>query len=109
MREGWNETGAEWVGADISDAIDVARERLGGFGGTHFVQADVLDLPFRPESFDVVFSEGVLHHTPSTERALKALVPLLRAGRRADDLRRTRARRRSASSPTTTSASGSPT
>ena len=33
MREGWNETGAEWVGADISDAIDVARERLGGFAG----------------------------------------------------------------------------
>ena len=33
-----------------------------------------------PASFDVVFSEGVLHHTPSTERALKALVPLLRPG-----------------------------
>jgi SAM-dependent methyltransferase len=80
MCDGWNASGAEWVGADISVAIDVARERLGGFGGTHFVQADVLDLPFRPESFDVVFSEGVLHHTPSTERALKALVPLLRPG-----------------------------
>lgn len=80
MREGWNNSGAEWVGADISGAIDVARERLGAFGGTHFVQADVLELPFRPESFDVIFSEGVLHHTPSTERALKALVPLLRPG-----------------------------
>ena len=57
------------------------------FGGTHFVQADVLELPFRPESFDAVFSEGVLHHTPSTERALKALVPLLAPGRRADVLR----------------------
>jgi len=78
MRDGWNKSGAEWIGADISDAIDVARERLGRFGGTQFVQADVLDLPFRSESFDVVFSEGVLHHTPSTERALKALVPLLR-------------------------------
>jgi ubiquinone/menaquinone biosynthesis C-methylase UbiE/uncharacterized protein YbaR (Trm112 family) len=80
MRDGWNDSGAEWIGADISDAIDVARERLGAFGGTEFVQADVLELPFRPESFDVVFSEGVLHHTPSTERALKSLVPLLRPG-----------------------------
>ena len=80
MKDGWNEHGAEWVGADISDAIDVARDRLGAFGGTHFVQADVLHLPFGPESFDVVFSEGVLHHTPSTERALKSLVPLLRPG-----------------------------
>jgi arsenite methyltransferase len=80
MQDGWNDAGAEWIGADISQAIDVARDRLGTFGGTHFVQADVLHLPFRPESFDVVFSEGVLHHTPSTERALKSLVPLLRPG-----------------------------
>jgi arsenite methyltransferase len=80
MADAWNDDGAEWVGADISEAIDVTRDRLGAFGGTHFVQADVLNLPFGPESFDVVFSEGVLHHTPSTERALKSLVPLLRPG-----------------------------
>jgi arsenite methyltransferase len=80
MDDEWSRSGAEWVGADISDAIDVARERLAAFGGTHFVQADVLHLPFRPQTFDVVFSEGVLHHTPSTEDAMKALVPLLRSG-----------------------------
>jgi arsenite methyltransferase len=80
MDDEWSDSGAEWVGADISDAIDVARERLGGFPGTHFVQADVLSLPFRPESFDIVFSEGVLHHTPSTDQAMKALVPLVRPG-----------------------------
>jgi arsenite methyltransferase len=80
MTDGWRADGAEWVGADISAAIDVARERLGRFGGTHFVQADVLQLPFRPESFDAIVSEGVLHHTPSTERAMKALVPLLAPG-----------------------------
>jgi arsenite methyltransferase len=80
IEEGWSDEGAEWVGADISAAIDVARERLAGFGGTHFVQADVLQPPFRPESFDAIISEGVLHHTPSTERALKALVPLLAPG-----------------------------
>ena len=80
MTEGWNADGAEWVGADISAAIDVARDRLGRFGGTHFVQADVLDLPFRPGSFDAIVSEGVLHHTPSTERALRSLVPLLAPG-----------------------------
>ena len=80
MTEGWDAQGAEWVGADISAAIDVAHDRLGRFGGTHFVQADVLELPFRPGSFDAVISEGVLHHTPSTERAVKALVPLLAPG-----------------------------
>ena len=72
MTDDWNRDGAEWVGVDISQAIDVARERLGAFPGTHFVQADVMQLPFRPETFDAIISEGVLHHTPSTERALKA-------------------------------------
>lgn len=77
----WQRNGAaQWVGTDISEAIDVARERLGKHPGTHFVQGDVLQLPFGEESFDVILSEGVLHHTPSTERALKALVPLLRRG-----------------------------
>jgi SAM-dependent methyltransferase len=69
-----------WVGVDISTAVDVAWERLGGFADTHFVQADLLALPFAPETFDAIFSEGVLHHTPSTEQALGALVPLLRLG-----------------------------
>lgn len=80
IEDGWDDGGAEWVGVDISAAIDVARERLGGFGRTHFVQADVLHLPFRGQSFDAIVSEGVLHHTPSTERAMKALVPLLAPG-----------------------------
>ena len=69
--------GAEWVGADISQAIDVAQDRLHDIPGTSFVQADILQLPFREGSFDTIFSEGVLHHTPSTEAALKALAPLL--------------------------------
>ncbi len=72
--------GALWVGVDISEAIDVARERLGAVPNTHFVQGDLLQLPFDDASFDVVISEGVLHHTPSTERAFKALVRLLRPG-----------------------------
>jgi SAM-dependent methyltransferase len=80
IEEGWDAGGAEWVGVDISAAIDVARRRLGRFGGTHFVQADILQLPFREASFDTIISEGVLHHTPSTERALKSLVPLLMPG-----------------------------
>ena len=71
---------SEWIGADISEAIDVARERLAEIPGTHFVQADILQLPFGPATFDTIFSDGVLHHTPSTETALKSLVPLLTRG-----------------------------
>jgi arsenite methyltransferase len=74
----WAEAGAaEWVGLDISEAIDVARERLGGIARTHFVQGDVLDPPFVGGSFDAIFSEGVLHHTPSTRDGIRALARLL--------------------------------
>lgn len=73
-------SGPSWVGADISTAVDVARSRLGGFAHTDFVQGDVLQLPFRPDTFDLILAEGVLHHTPSTERAFHALVRLLRPG-----------------------------
>ncbi len=70
----------EWVGLDISSAIDIALGRLGREPSKEFVQADVLEPPFRSGVFDLVFAEGVLHHTESTERALKGLVPLLRTG-----------------------------
>jgi SAM-dependent methyltransferase len=71
---------AMWVGVDISAAIDVAQERLGHITNTHFVQADALQLPFPDRSFDTIFSEGVLHHTPSTRRALLAVTRLLQPG-----------------------------
>lgn len=81
MTSEWRNGGpAEWIGADISSAIDVAQDRLGAFPGTHFLQADILQLPFREGTFDTIFSEGVLHHTPSTERALKVLASLLVPG-----------------------------
>ena len=84
---GWRRSGNEFVGVDISSAIETARERLDGIEGTSFVQADILALPFRPATFDLVFSEGVLHHTPSTRRAFEALVRLLRPGGEDHDLR----------------------
>ena len=71
---------AMWVGADISLAVDVAQERVGHLPNTHFVQANALHLPFADGSFDTVFSEGVLHHTPSTRAALLASARVLGKG-----------------------------
>lgn len=72
--------GAEWFGVDISTAIDVAQECFGLIEGTHFVQADILQLPFPAASFDTIVAEGVLHHTPSTALALKSLLSALAPG-----------------------------
>jgi SAM-dependent methyltransferase len=81
MEPGWRDGGsADWVGADISEAIDVARDRLGDREGVSFVQADVLKLPFAEGTFTAAFSEGVLHHTPSTQAALASLASVLAPG-----------------------------
>lgn len=71
---------AMWVGVDISEAVDVAYERLHHIPNTHFVQADALSLPFPDGCFDTVFSEGVLHHTPSTKTALFSAARVLASG-----------------------------
>jgi len=69
-----------WIGVDISSAIDVAWDLLRDIPNTHFVQADIMLLPFAVGAFDVVFSEGVLHHTPSTRAALLAAARVLEPG-----------------------------
>ena len=71
---------SEWVGTDISAAIDIAKERLGDVPGTSFVQADIHYLPFKDASFDLVISRGVMHHTPSTHAAFQSLVRVLEPG-----------------------------
>jgi SAM-dependent methyltransferase/uncharacterized protein YbaR (Trm112 family) len=45
-----------------------------------FVQGSVFAMPFRPASFDYVYSLGVLHHTGRTEAAIRAAAGLVREG-----------------------------
>jgi len=73
--------GAYVVGIDLSLAAEVAARNLAGRSATIF-QADVFQLPFAPESFDFIYSVGVLHHTPDCQRAFKALPGLLKPGGR---------------------------
>ncbi len=68
------------AGVDLSDAVDAAADNLGARSNVVILQGDIFKLPLAPGSFDVVYSIGVLHHTPSCERAFKSLVPLVRPG-----------------------------
>jgi SAM-dependent methyltransferase len=45
-----------------------------------FVQGSVFSMPFRPSSFDYVYSLGVLHHTGNTTAAIRAAAQLVREG-----------------------------
>lgn len=69
--------GAHVVGIDLSLAAEVAARNLADRSASIF-QADVFKLPFAPESFDYIYSIGVLHHTPNCEQAFKALPKLLK-------------------------------
>jgi SAM-dependent methyltransferase len=71
----------DYLGVDISSAVEVARERFreAGLPGD-FLQADLMDIPAPEGSIDIVFSEGVLHHTDNTQLALQALVRKLKRG-----------------------------
>ena len=73
----------DYIGVDVSTSVDVARSRFAesGYPGV-FIQCDLGTVPIEPESVDVIFSEGVLHHTDSTENSLKRLANLLKSGGR---------------------------
>jgi 2-polyprenyl-3-methyl-5-hydroxy-6-metoxy-1,4-benzoquinol methylase len=71
--------GARVVGIDLSAAAEVAAENLADRDFVAF-QADVFALPFSPETFDCIYSMGVLHHTPDCEKAFKSLPQYLKPG-----------------------------
>lgn len=72
-----------YLGVDLTDAVDVAAERFAERGlEAAFLQADLVDLPLARGAVDVVFSEGVMHHTDSTREAMRGLAALLDSGGR---------------------------
>jgi SAM-dependent methyltransferase len=71
--------GARVVGIDLSVAAEVAVKNLADREFVGF-QADVFALPFAPETFDCIYSMGVLHHTPDCEKAVKVLPQYLKPG-----------------------------
>ena len=76
------QAGACYTGIDLTQAaIDLARKRfeLSGLEGK-FRVADAENLDFADNSFDRVYSHGVLHHTPDTPRAVAEIHRVLRPG-----------------------------
>jgi SAM-dependent methyltransferase len=71
------------IGIDASvTGISDARRRVrrSGLEGVSFQVGDVLTLPFADDSVDVVFSNGVLHHTTAWARGVSEIVRVLRPG-----------------------------
>ena len=58
---------------DLSRAVEAARELTSGLDCVSLVRGDLLRLPFRAESFDIIYSLGVLDHTPDPRLAFLGL------------------------------------
>ena len=76
--------GARVTDVDLSSGhLELAKEnfKLRGLDG-RFVHHDAERLPFEDASFDVVYSNGVLHHTPNTRNVVQEIRRVLRPGGR---------------------------
>jgi ubiquinone/menaquinone biosynthesis C-methylase UbiE len=76
--------GAHFTGVDLTEAaIALTSRRFGleGYDG-NFETADAENLTFPNDSFDFVYSWGVIHHTPDVPAAARQLVRVLRPGGR---------------------------
>ena len=77
--------GADYTGVDLTDAaIEFAQKRFELFDlPGSFRTADAEKLDFADNLFDVVYSHGVLHHTPDTAGAIKEVHRVLKPGGKA--------------------------
>src|SRR2546423_10004572 len=70
--------GAEVWAIDLGPAVEVARRNTEEVGNVQVIQADLHRPPFALESFDFIYSLGVLHHLPDPERAFQTLLRYLK-------------------------------
>ncbi|HEY5705677.1 MAG TPA: methyltransferase domain-containing protein [Terrimicrobiaceae bacterium] len=77
----------EIVGLDLNDGLGRAwrnREKYAAkaIPQVQYVQGNLVDPPLREASFDLIYSSGVIHHTPSSKGAFDSLVRLTKQGGR---------------------------
>lgn len=72
----------QYVGVDISDAVETGKARFDehGLDNYIFAQASISSMPVTPNSVDLIFSEGVFHHTDDTKNSMQRLAKALTPG-----------------------------
>jgi SAM-dependent methyltransferase len=74
--------GAHVTGIDVTPrSIEISRRHFEVYNeDAQFANSDAENLPFADECFDVVYSNGVLHHTPDTAGAVREIHRVLKPG-----------------------------
>jgi SAM-dependent methyltransferase len=71
------------IGADLTRAsLELAVDAAGRYGldGVQFIETDLRSPGLRKGAFDVVYSSGVLHHTPDPRASFASMVKLAKPG-----------------------------
>lgn len=75
--------GAIMTGIDITEGnktVTTAHFKAYGMPGSNLIVCDAEKLPFHDNSFDFIYSFGVLHHTPNMEQAVSEIYRVLKVG-----------------------------
>jgi len=70
----------KWYNVDMSDAILVAHKNLRTHPNNFTARASIGSLPFKKQYFDLIFCNGVIHHTPNPKEMFTNLVSHLAPG-----------------------------
>jgi len=79
----WVRSGTKAYGVDLTEeSVEHVRNRLRVYGlsAEEVRVADAEDLPYTDNTFDLVYSWGVIHHTPDTIKALREIIRVTRIG-----------------------------
>jgi len=70
--------GAEVVSFDLSESLTRLIPEMRENTKLHVVQGDLLRPPLKPGVFDVIYSQGVIHHTANTRGAFDSIASLVK-------------------------------
>jgi ubiquinone/menaquinone biosynthesis C-methylase UbiE len=78
----WARAGAECHGVDITEAaIETTKKHLSIYGfESDLLRIDAENLPYNEESFDLVYSWGVIHHSEHPEIIIREIKRVLKPG-----------------------------